>query len=312
MNEPAPNLRLPILLSIAAAVVTIAMKSTAYVLTGSAGLLADALESVVNLLAAVAAFFSLWYSARPVDPTHAYGHEKVEFFSSGLEGALVCVAGVGTAGYAIQRLIYPEPLEQLGLGGGIALVAAAVNFGVARYLLRVGRRHGSIVLEADGQHIMTDVWSSVVVVTALVLVSLTHWTVIDSLLALGVGLHITTTGFGLVRRSINGLMDHALPADEQEKLRGQIRAALPPGAQFHLLRTRQAGRRKFADFHLLVDGAMTVSEAHDLSEVVEERLRAAVPGLEVATHIEPVGEPAAWEAERIAALGEVVEPQNEE
>ena len=284
------------------------MKGTAYGLTGSAGLLADALESVVNLLAAVAAFFSLWYSARPVDPTHAYGHEKIEFFSSGLEGTLVCVAGLGTAGYAVRRLVNPEPLEQLGLGGGIALVAAAVNFAVAQYLLRVGRRHGSLVLKADGQHIMTDVWSSVVVVTALVLVSLTGWTVLDSLLALGVGLHITRTGFGLVWESFDGLMDHALPADDQEKLREQIRAVLPPGRQFHMLRTRQAGRRKFADFHLLVAGETTVRDAHALSEEVEERLRAAVPGLEVATHIEPIDEPAAWEAERIAALGEVVEP----
>ncbi|MCZ2344051.1 MAG: cation diffusion facilitator family transporter [Bacteroidales bacterium] len=308
MSENAPNLRLPIILAIVAAVLTIVMKSTAYLLTGSAGLLADALESLVNLLAAVAAYFSLWYSARPVDTSHAYGHEKIEFFSSGLEGVLVAVAGLGTAGYAIQRLIAPEPLEQLGIGSGIALAAAAINCVVARILLRVGRKQGSLVLEASGEHIMTDVWSSVVVVSALVLVTLTGWTILDSLLALAVGLHIIVTGFSLVRRSFDGLMDHALPPEEQEKLREVIRAALPAGSAYHLLRTRQAGRRKFVDFHLLVPGAMTVQAAHAISETVEEQLRQAFSGLEVSTHIEPIEEPAAWEARRMAELGETIEP----
>ena len=304
MVQKLLNLRGPLVLSIAAALITIGMKGSAYVLTGSAGLLADALESLVNLLAAVTAYGSLWYSDRPIDSNHAYGHEKIEFFSSGLEGVLVFVAGLGTAGYAIQRLISPEPLQQLGLGGGIALAASAINFAVAQVLLRVGRRHGSLVLEADGQHLMTDVWTSLVVVFGLLLVGITGWNQLDAILALAVGLHILSTGFSLVRRSFDGLMDHALPTEEQEQLRDIIRQVIPSGAGFHLLRTRQAGRRKFADFHLLVDGGMPVRDAHTLANRVEQQLRLAVIGLEVVTHIEPIEEAGSYELERMTELGE--------
>jgi len=302
--QELPNLRGPLLLSVAAAVTTIAMKTTAYFFTGSAGLLADALESLVNLLAAVTAYASLWYSSRPVDINHAYGHEKIEFFSSGLEGVLVGLAGVSTAGYAIQRLIWPRPLEQLGLGGGIALAASAINFAVAIVLLRVGRKHGSLVLEANGQHLMTDVWTSLAVVFGLLLVAVTGWHALDALLALAVGLHILGTGYALVRRSFDGLMDHALPAEEQEQLREIIRQSLPVGAGFHLLRTRQAGRRKFVDFHLLVDGGMSVRDVHALASHVEQQLRSAVHGLEVVTHMEPIEEQASYELERMKELGE--------
>jgi cation diffusion facilitator family transporter len=303
-----PNLRWPVLLSIAAAVTTIGLKGAAYLVTGSVGLFADAVESLVNLAAALIAFFSLWYAARPADPNHTYGHEKIEYFSSGLEGALVCVAGLGTVWYAAEHLIRPTDLTSLDLGVGIALAASAVNLVVARVLLTVGRRHGSIVLETDGHHLMTDVYTSIAVVAGLALVAVTRVRELDAAVALLVGLHIVGTGFMLVRRSFDGLMDHALPPAEQAQLREAIRTALPPGAEFHHLRTRQAGRRKFADFHLLVDGSLSVRDAHVAAHAVEARLREAFAGLEVTIHVEPIDEPSSWEAVELARLGEDATP----
>lgn len=303
-----PNLRWPILLSIVAAVATIALKGIAYSITGSVGLFADALESLVNLVAALTAYFSLWYASRPADPNHTYGHEKIEFFSSGLEGVLVCVAGVGTVWYAIEHLFAPSDLASLDLGVGIAVAASLINLIVARILLNVGRRHGSIVLEADGHHLMTDVFTSIAVVIGLGLVALTKVRELDAVMALVVGLHIVATGFRLVRRSFDGLMDHALPIAEQTALRDAIRRALPSGAEFHHLRTRLAGRRKFADFHLLVDGSMTVRDAHLIAHEVEAKLRETLTGLEVTIHVEPIDEPSSWEAVELARLGEDVTP----
>jgi cation diffusion facilitator family transporter len=296
--------RWPVALSVAAAVLTIGMKTAAYALTGSVGLLSDALESGVNLLAALTAYLSLGYAARPADPGHTYGHEKIEYFSSGLEGVLIVLAGVGTAAYAVRRLVRPEPLEDLGLGTGIALAAAAVNFAVARVLLAYGREHRSIVLEADGKHLMSDVWTTAGVVAGLGLVAVTGRPELDSLVAVAVGLHICWTGIGLVHRSFDGLMDHALPAADQEVIRRVIGGALPPGAAFHALRTRQAGSRRFAEFHLLVDGDWPVREAHRLAHRVADALAAAVPGLEVVTHVEPVDERGSWEPEYLKRLGE--------
>lgn len=302
------TLRGPLLLSVAAAVVTIGLKGTAYAVTGSVGLFSDALESGVNLLAAVAASYSLWYANRPADPTHAYGHEKIEFFSSGLEGALVVAAGVGTAWLAVERLIHPKPLESLDIGVTLALIASAINFGVAIVLLRVGKRHGSIILEADGHHLMTDVWTSVGVVGGLGLVALTEVTVLDPLLALAVGLNITVTGFRLVRRSFDGLMDRALPTETQDGIRAVIRAALPAGTDFHHLRTRRAGRRSFVDFHLLVDGGTSVRDGHALAHRIEEKLRDAYPELEVTVHIEPIDDRRSWEEAALRRLGEPTTP----
>ena len=306
-----PHLRWPIALSILAAVATIGMKSAAYAITGSVGLFSDALESGVNLLAALTAAFALWYAARPADPNHTYGHEKFEFFSSGLEGLLIMLAGLGTAGYAVRRLFFPQDLHSLELGAALALGASAVNFAVARVLLAAGRKHHSIVLEADGQHLMSDVWTSVGVVGGLVLVLLTGVTWLDSVLAMAVGLHITHTGFGLVRRSFDGLMDHALPPGEQQAIRDVIRANLPAGAQFHGLRTRRAGARRFIEFHLLVDGNLRVRAAHDLTNEVEAALAAAIPGLEVTTHIEPVDEDGSWEQDYLRQIGEPAEPPHD-
>ena len=244
---PPSHLRWPIVLSVVAAILTIGMKSTAYALTGSVGLLSDALESVVNLLAAVTAYLSLAYAARPADPTHTYGHEKIEYFSSGLEGVLILLAGFGTAGYAVRRLIDPEPLADLEVGAAIALAASAVNFAVARVLLVQGRKHRSIVLEADGKHLMSDVVTSVGVVAGLGLVLLTKREWLDTVLAIAVGLNIVWTGYELIRRSFNGLMDHALPPADQERIRNVIQGHLPPGATFHALRTNRSRQRLARD-----------------------------------------------------------------
>ena len=302
------HLRWPVTLSIVAAVVTIGLKSAAYAVTGSVGLFSDALESVVNLLAALTAAFALWYAARPADPNHTYGHEKFEFFSSGLEGLLVLLAGLGTAAYGVQRLLFPRELAALELGTLLALGASAVNFVVARVLLTAGRKHHSIVLEADGQHLMTDVWTSVGVVLGLFLVLLTGLKWLDPVLAIAVGLHITHTGYELVRRSFDGLMDHALPPAEQQQLREVIRANLPEGAQFHGLKTRRAGARRFAEFHLLVDGDLSVREAHAVADKIEAALAAAIPGLDVTTHVEPVDEAGSWEGDYLRQIGEPAAP----
>ncbi|MDB5313014.1 MAG: fieF [Gemmataceae bacterium] len=304
MPLPPNHFRWPIFLSILAAILTIGMKGTAYALTGSVSLLSDALESGVNLLAAVAAYVSLLYAARPADATHTYGHEKIEFLSSGLEGALILAAGLGTAGYAAHRLVYRQPLEAIETGALITLAAAAVNFVVARVLLRYGRKYRSIVLEADGKHLMSDVVTSVGVVAGLGLVLLTKLDFLDPVLAIAVGLNITWTGSELIRRSFDGLMDHALPPAEQEQIRAVIQAHLPAGATFHALRTRQAGARRFAEFHLLVDGDIPVREAHDLAHRVEDALTTALFGLEVVIHVEPVDEQASWEPEYLKQLGE--------
>jgi cation diffusion facilitator family transporter len=299
---PSSHLRVPVILSILAALITLAMKAAAYWLTGSVGLLSDAAESLINLLAALTAYLSLWYAAQPVDATHTYGHEKIEYFSSGLEGVLIVVAAGGIVWYAVERLITQARLEALGVGGAVALAASLINLVVAQILLRVGRKHRSIVLEADGQHLMTDVWTSVGVVGGLFLVWLTDWHVLDPILALLLALNILWTAYGLLRRSFNGLMDHALPEAEQLVVRQAIAGQLQPGMHFHALRTRQAGARRFVDFHLLVPGAWPVKLAHDWSEKVEAAVRAALPGAEVVVHIEPIEAGASWSDSELLTL----------
>jgi cation diffusion facilitator family transporter len=221
---------------------------------------------------------------------------------------LIILAGLGTAAYAIRRLFYPEALSDLELGTLIGVGASGVNFIVARVLLYHGRKHGSIILEADGKHLMADVWTSVGVIGGLGLVMLTGVEWLDPVIAILVGGHIIWTGGELVARSFNGLMDHALPADEQDHIRSVIAARLPAGAAFHLLRTRRAGQRRFAEFHLLVDGDLTVRAAHHIAHEVEAALVAAIPGLEVTIHVEPVDESESWESEEMRRLGETPTP----
>jgi cation diffusion facilitator family transporter len=282
-------------LSIAAALLTIALKATAYWLTGSIGLLSDALEALVNLVAAIMALSMLTVAGRPADEIHAFGYSKTEYFSSGLEGALILLAAATIAWTALPRLFTPQPLEQLGLGLTVSVVASAVNFGVARILLNAGKEYRSITLEADAHHLMADVWTSAGVVLGVSVVALTGWLRLDPLIALIVAANILRTGWQLLSRSIRGLLDAALPAAEQEAINQVLNRYESLGIQHHALRTRQAGTRSFISLHVLVPGNWTVQRGHDLLEHLERDIRAAVPGAQLFTHLEPQGDPAAWE-----------------
>jgi cation diffusion facilitator family transporter len=278
-------------LSIIAALVTITLKLGAYFLTDSIGLFSDAAESGINLVAALAAFGALTVAARPADAEHAYGHSKAEYFSSGLEGALILVAAGGIAATALDRLLRPQPLENVGVGLAISLLATGVNGGVGLILLRAGRRLRSITLQADGYHLLTDVWTSAGVVVGVVLVQVTGWLVLDPLVALLVAANIVWTAVRLIRDTTWGLLDTALPAVDQAVIQEILARYRAQGVQFHALRTRRAGRRRFMSCHVLVPGRWTVQQGHDLCERIERDLLTSLPMLTVFTHLEPVEDP---------------------
>ena len=282
-------------LSIGAALLTIGLKTAAYLITGSVGLLSDAVESVVNLVGGIMALAMLTIAARPADEDHAYGHSKAEYFSSGVEGGLIFVAALSIALAACQRLIFPKPLEALGSGIIVAVVAALVNLGVALVLLRIGRKHNSITLEANAHHLLTDVWTSVAVVLGVGLVALTDWQWLDPLVALLVAANILRTALGILRRSVLGLMDTAVSAEDIATVRSIFDRYCADGVQFHALRTRQAGARKFISMHVLVPGEWTVNRGHELLERIEADVRQALPGTTVFTHLESLDDPASWE-----------------
>lgn len=282
-------------LSIAAALATIVLKTTAYYVTGSVGLLSDALESVVNLVAALMALAMLTVAARPPDEMHAFGYSKAEYFSSGLEGALILLAAASIVWTAVPRLLTPRPLEQVGIGLAVSIIAAIVNYAVARLLLDAAGKYRSITLEADADHLMTDVWTSAGVVIGIAIVFLTGWNRLDPIIAIIVAINILWTGAKLLRRSVLGLLDTALPAAEHRAIKEVLNRYERDGIHYHALRMRQAGSRSFISFHVLVPGDWTVQRGHDLLEQVERDIRAAVPGATVFTHLEPVGDPKSWE-----------------
>ena len=282
-------------LSIAAAVLTIALKAAAYWLTGSVGLLSDALESLVNLVAAIMALAMLTIAARPADEEHTYGHSKAEYFSSGVEGALIVLAAVSIGWAAWPRLLHPQPIEQPGLGLAISVAASILNFIVARILLAAARRYHSITLEADAHHLMTDVWTSAGVLVGVVAVVLTGWERLDPIIALLVAANIIWTGVQLVRRSALGLLDTALPAEEQAAVRQVLDRYAQPEVQFHALRTRQAGARRFVSMHVLVPGSWTVHRGHALLEQIERDIRAVLPNATIFTHLEALDDPTSWQ-----------------
>lgn len=282
------------LLSIAAAVVTLSLKFGAYSITGSVGLLSDALESLVNLVAAFVAFWALTLAARPADDEHTYGHSKAEYFSSSVEGALIVVAAIGIVLTAVPRIIHPQPLERIGLGLVIAVVAAVINGAVALVLLRAGERLRSIALRADGKHLLTDVWTTGGVLIGVALVGLTGWDVLDPIIALLVAANIVWTGTRLVHESGLGLMDTALPGVEQQIIADVLDGYRKQGIEFHALRTRQAGSRRFVSFHVLVPGTWTVQRGHDACEEIELALHRALPDTTVFTHLEPREDPTAF------------------
>jgi cation diffusion facilitator family transporter len=283
------------LLSILAAITTIAMKGGAYLLTGSVGLLSDALESLVNLVAAIVALLALHLAAQPEDEEHAYGHGKAEYFASGFEGALVLVAAATIIVTAGGRLFEPRELEQVGLGVAITVAASLINLAVARVLLEAGRRHHSITLEADAKHLMSDVWTSAGVVIGVSAAAATgaHW--LDPLIAIAVALNIVRIGVDLLRRSFLGLLDTMLDAEELRAIQRVMEQHTGAGVQFHALRTRQAGALRFVSFHVLVPGEWSVQRGHDLLERIEDEVRAVVPNCSVFTHLEPIEDPVSFQ-----------------
>lgn len=276
-------------LSIGAAVATITLKAVAYVLTGSVGLLSDAIESLVNLAAASMALSMLIIAARPADESHVYGHSKAEYFASITEGLLILGAATAITSAAIDRLLHPRPLEQLGLGLAVSISASTINFLVARKLMSEGKKRNSITLEADAQHLMTDVWTSAGVIGGVGIAGLTSWNWLDPLVAIAVALNIVWTGIQLVRRSVAGLMDAALPAQEQTLIQEVMVKYRDRGVSFHALRTRQAAARRFISVHILVPGDWTVHDAHHIAEDFETDIRNVLGGVvTVFTHLEPV------------------------
>ncbi|MGH2415189.1 MAG: cation diffusion facilitator family transporter [Microcystaceae cyanobacterium] len=282
------------ILSIAAAIFTISLKAGAYKLTGSVGLLSDALESGINLIAALVAFWALSLAAKPADDEHPFGHSKAEYFSSGLESALIVIAAISIAFAAGERLLNPLPLEQVGLGLVLSLAATAVNGGVAWIVLQAGRRLRSITLQADAHHLLTDVWTSVGVVIGIFLVKLTGWLVLDPLIALVVAANIVWVGIRLLRETASGLLDRALPLPERQQIQAILAIHEQMGIQFHALKTRSAGARRFVTFHVLVPGAWTVQRGHDLCEELELAIAQSLPGTYVITHLEPQEDPRSW------------------
>jgi cation diffusion facilitator family transporter len=282
-------------LSIGAALSTIFLKTLAFLLTGSVGLLSDAAESVVNLIGAIVALVMLTIAARPADESHAHGHSKAEYFSSGIEGVLIVIAAIFIAIAAINRLLNPQPLEEVGIGLIVAVAASTINFFVSRVLRRAGKRYKSITLEADAKHLMTDVWTSVGVIGGVAAVAITGWLPLDPIIALLVAANILWTAFGLLRRSAQGLMDASLPAAEQAIVVKVLDGYKTQGVDYHALRTRQAASRGFISFHLLVPGSWTVQRGHAMLDQIENEICQALPGASVTAHLEPLEDPVSFE-----------------
>ena len=279
----------------AAAVATIALKTAAWRLTGSVGLLSDAMESGVNLVAALGAFWALTLAGKPADRSHHYGHFKAEYFSSGIESVLIVVAALAIIAAAVGRLQHPEPLEQLGIGLGLSLVATALNAGVAWVLLGAARRFHSITLRADAHHLLTDVWTWFGVVLGLALVKLTGLTILDSLIAIAVALNIIVTGWKLLHETASGLLDRALPAEDQAQLEALLASHETEQIRFHALRSRVAGSRRFVSFHVLVPGDWSVQAGHEFCDGLELEIAIALPRTHVFTHLEPLEDPRSWD-----------------
>ncbi|HIZ99784.1 MAG TPA: cation diffusion facilitator family transporter [Candidatus Janibacter merdipullorum] len=282
-------------LSIAAALATIVLKTGAWWITDSVGLLADAAESIVNLVAAVAALIALRVAGRVADDDHHFGHSKAEYFSAAIEGAMIFVAAGFIIWQAVGRLLDPRPIDQVGLGLAISVLASIINGAVAFVLIRAGRRHRSITLRADGQHLLTDVWTSVGVVVGVGLVVITGIEVLDPLVALLVGGNILLTGWRLINESGTGLMDAALTPEENADLADTVAARCTDEVTVHGLRTRVAGHVSFAEFHVLVPGAWSVRRAHDVVEDIEEAIAEQHPDLRVTVHLEPREDPRAYD-----------------
>ncbi|MGB4497450.1 MAG: cation diffusion facilitator family transporter [Methylococcaceae bacterium] len=298
-------------LSIFAALSTIALKSYAYFLTNSVGLLSDALESIINLVAAMIMLVVLYIAAKPPDENHPYGHEKIEYFSSGAEGVMILFAAVSIIMTAQERLFNPQPLQQLDIGIAISVLASVINLIVAIILIRVGKRHHSITLESDGKHLMTDVWTTVGILAGISVIliansfeeslaiakqlGLNDWGILDPIIAIFVALNIIWTGLQLLKRTFSGLMDTALIPNEQKKIIDVLEQFVSlNGIAYHALRTRYAGARRFMSVHILVPGSWTVQQGHDLAELIEQRITDIFDNIDIDTHLEPIEDPVSW------------------
>lgn len=281
-------------LSIAAAIATIALKGGAWAMTGSVGLLSDAAESTVNLVAAVVALIALKVAAKPATDRFLYGRAKAEYFSAAVEGAMIFVAAAVILVTAVERFVNPRPIDNVGWGLGVSVIASVLNGTVALVLLRAGRKHRSITLRADGRHLMTDVWTSVGVIAGVGLVWLTGWERLDPIVAFAVGVNIIVTGIGLISESVSGLLDKALEEEDHDVITEVLRRRSDGTVAFHGLQTREAGQQKFMNVHVLVPDDWTVKAGHDYIEELETELEQAVPGLEVLTHLEPISDPASY------------------
>ena len=286
-------------IGIMAAALTIGLKSSAYLLTGSVGLFSDAAESVINLVASLAAFWALTVAARPPDEEHAYGHTKAEYFSSGLEGALILVAALAIIVTAVSRLLYPQPLENLGLGVGISLVASLINGGVGVVLIRAGRKLRSISLRADGYHLLTDVWTSVGVIVGVLLVWLTGFLWLDPVIALLVALNILWSAWRLIDETAHGLLDTKLPAADEAVINQVLARYEAEGIGFHALRTRSSGQRRFVSMHVLMPGSWTIQRGHELCEEIERDIIRLLPMVTVFTHLEPIEDPVSMDDQEL-------------
>lgn len=285
--------------SILAAVLTMALKTEAYLITGSVGLLSDAAESLVNLMAAVVALAMLTLAVRPADTGHPFGHGKAEYFASGFEGALILVAAGGIVWAAWDRLWHPQPLAELNIGMAVSAAAAVVNGVVAWVLLRAGRKYGSITLEADGRHLMSDVWTTGAVLLALGGIAITGWQLLDPIVAFLAALQIVWSGVSLMRRSVSGLLDAAIPFEEKAQVEQIFDRYRAQGIQFHDLRTRAAGMQRLITVHVLVPGQLTVQEGHDLLERIEGEIHDALGNVTIVTHLEPLEDSASFAHDRI-------------
>ena len=282
-------------LSVVTSIVTIVLKFAAYALTGSVGLLSDAIEAVVNIVAALVALGVLTYSAAGPDREHNFGHEKAQYFSSGIEGALIFVAAGGIMWTSIPRLMHPQELEQVSVGLFLSVLAALANAGCAWLMLRAAHLHRSITLEADARHLLTDVWTTVGVFIGVVLVQWTGWLRLDPIIALAVAIQILWTGWHLMSRSFDGLMDRAIPENDLKVIVGVLEELRHQGGDYHALRTRMAGAKSFVDVHVLLPGGMSIQAGHDLVERLENEISGKLPHVEVLTHLEPLEDPKSWD-----------------
>ena len=282
-------------LSVAAAIATIALKAGAYYLTGSVGILSDALESLVNLAGAIIALAMLTIAARPPDEDHAFGHGKAEYFASGAEGAMIIIAAASIAVAAVNRLLNPQPLQQVGLGLAVTFFATLINLIVALIIRRAGKQHHSVTLDANSRHLMTDVWTSIGVIVSVGIVSVSKLQFLDPIIALVVAANIVREGFIIVRGSVLGLMDTAISTEEYSCVVAVLDSYKQENVTYHALRTRQAGKRRFVSVHILVPGEWTVHKGHEMLEQIERELIEAIPNLTVLTHLESLEDPASWD-----------------